>query len=182
MSNTDTAPSVPSVAQAEPWMNDVQRALALILIGSIAFCMILATVMTVVVSNPSDALVDMSKTLQAAAVNMSLIALGFFFGNTMAKMAQDAGQQKVVESLTKTAPPGAPGPVAPVPAPPVIVIPWWSKLTPDEQNAIGEAAHSDPKAAVFMAAAQTGSATPDDLAYLVSKDLMTQDRATAISA
>jgi hypothetical protein len=33
-----------------------------------------------------------------------------------------------------------------------------------------------------MTTAQGGAATPDDLAYLVSKNLLTQDRATAIQA
>lgn len=82
------------------WMSDVQRAIALILIGSIAYCTALSTSMLVFAAEPNDALVDMSKTMQAALVNMSLIALGFFFGSSMSKQRADIGQQKIMDKLT----------------------------------------------------------------------------------
>lgn len=162
------------------WMSDVQRALALLLIGLLVAAAA-ALVVRLVISGDVKDILDLAKIMLAALVNMGLIALGFFFGNTMAKMASDAGQQKVVESLTKTAPPGAPGPVAPVPSP-IVVVAWWSKLTDGERAAISAAAPADPKAASFMASAQTGTATDDDLADLVTKGLLTQDRANAIKA
>lgn len=162
------------------WMSDVQRALALLIIGMLVAASA-ALVMRLVISGDVKDILDLSKIMLAALVNMGLIALGFFFGNTMAKMASDAGQQKVVESLTKTAPPGATGPVAPVPAPTVVVA-WWGKLTDAERAAIAAAAPTDPRAASFMAAAQTGTATDDDLADLVTKGLLTQTRADAIKA
>src|SRR5882672_4878233 len=87
------------------WMNDVQRAVALILVGTFASCAIIATIRLVIMGDP-DAIIDMVKTLQAALVNMALIALGFFFGSNMSKVLADAGQQKIVEKLTSTQPPG----------------------------------------------------------------------------
>lgn len=159
------------------WMSDVQRAIALILIGTFAASVLIATVSSIFWSG-SAPLTDMSKTLQAALVNMTLIALGFFFGNTMSKMVQDAGQQKVVDKLTSNGPPPA-GPVAPVPAP-VVIVAWWSKLTDAERAAISSAAPNDPDAASFMAAAQTGAASIEDLADLVAKGLLTQERADVI--
>lgn len=170
----DTSSPVP-----QGWMNDVQRALAIIIIGTIAIATLGATMRLIYIGD-ADSITDMSKTLQAALVNMGLIALGFFFGNTMAKMAQDAGQQKVVEKLTSTNPPTG-GPVAPLAAPTIIVA-WWSKLTPEEQAAITALAPTDPKAASFMASAQTGTATEDDLAAIVAKGVLTQGRADIIKS
>lgn len=155
------------------WMSDVQRALAMILIGTLALSIIVITV-RIVVWGDAPTLLDLVKTLQSALINMSMVALGFFFGNTSAKMQSDAGQQKVVEHLTSTAAPVAP------PAAPTVVVAWWSLLTDGERAAVSAAAPADPKAASFMAAAQTGKATEDDLADLVSKNLLTQARADAI--
>lgn len=156
------------------WMSDVQRALALILVASFAIATMIATVCSIWWPS-ADALVDMAKTLQAALVNMSLIGLGFFFGNTSAKMTQDAGQQKVVEKLT-----GAPTPVVPpLVAPPMS---WWLKLSDPEKNAITAEAPNDPRVAAFITAAQAGAANADDLAHLVSKNLLTQVRADEIKA
>lgn len=176
MPNGDQSSSDSSVG----WMSDVQRALALILIGILALST-LALIIRLFVSADIKDVVEIAKIMLAALVNMGLIALGFFFGNTMSKMQSDAGQQKVVDKLTSNAPPPA-GPVAPVPAPVQVVVAWWSKLTEAERAAITAAAQNDPKAASFMAAAQTGVASADDLADLVTKGLLTQDRATAIAA
>lgn len=161
------------------WMSDVQRAIAIILIGAFSIITVSATV-RMVVSGDMAALNDMAKTLQAAMVNMALIALGFFFGSNMSKMIADAGQQKIVEKLTSTQPgPPAGGPVAPLAGP--TVLPWWNALTDDERVSITSSA-SDAKVAAFIAAAQIGKATPDDLAYLVNAGLLTQARADAIKA
>jgi len=70
-------------------------------------------------------------------------------------------------------------------APPktVLVVPWWpSILTDDEREAINTAAATDPKVQSFVTAATIGRASPDDLKYLVSKGLLTQERAIAIEA
>ena len=163
------------------WMTDVQRAIAMMLIGAFAIATMIATICSIFWPQQA-ALIDMAKTLQAALVNMSLIALGFFFGNNQAKAVADAGQQKIVEKLTSTAPPTG-GPVAPLAAP-VVVVAWWSLLTEAERTAITAAATAAPpdaRAAAFMAAAQSGKASSDDLTYLVAHGLLTQDRATAIA-
>lgn len=161
------------------WMSDVQRALALLLIGTVAF-MVIALTIRIVISGDLPTIAALLKELKDALTNMSLIALGFFFGNTMAKMAQDVGQQKVVDKLTSNAPPPS-GPVAPVPAS-IVVLAWWSLLTDAEKTAITAAAANDPRIQNFVTTAGTGKAAPDDLAYLVSKNLLTQDRATAIQS
>ena len=116
----------------------------------------------------------------AALVNMGLIALGFFFGNNQAKAVSDAGQQKIVEKLTSTAPPTG-GPVAPLAAP-VIVVSWWSLLTAPEQAAITEAAPNDARVQAILTAFQSGKAEAPDLVDLVSKNLLTQARADVIKA
>lgn len=68
------------------------------------------------------------------------------------------------------------------PAPTVPVPPWWSRLQDGEKNAITAAVGGDPRVAAFVTASQVGAATPDDLAYLVGKGLLTQDRADLIKA
>lgn len=164
---------------ATGWMSDVQRALALILVGSFAIVTLFLTMMAAFWSSV-PALTDMAKASQSNLTNMCLIGLGFFFGNTMAKMAQDKGQQEVVNKLTSSAPP-ATGPVAPLPAP-VVILAWWSLLTPAEQSALTANAANDPRVQAFVTTAQIGKASPEDLTYLVGKGLLTQDRATAIAA
>lgn len=177
MSDTNGATSADAAPAQQGWMSDVQRAIAIMLVGTLCICIVMATA-RVLYSGDAPTAADMAKTLQAALVNMGLIALGFFFGNTMAKMAQDAGQQKVVDKLTSTQPPNG-GPVAPVPAPSAAV-PWWSKLTDTEKSAITSAASTDPHVQAIVAAMTAGASNADDLAYLVTKLLLTPDRATLI--
>lgn len=178
MSDVSQGNVEPQKPATESWMSDVQRALALILVGSFASVTVFSTVCSIFFPD-NDALTDMAKSLQSNLTNMCLIGLGFFFGNTMAKMAQDAGQQKVVEKLTSTNPPTG-GPVAPLAA--ATVVPWWSVLTDLEKNVISTNAKDDPRVAAFVTAATTGAANADDLAYLVTKGLLTQARADEIKA
>lgn len=162
------------------WMSDVQRWIAIALIGTFAFAIIITTIRLVIWGDPPTTL-DVVKTLHAAMINMAMVVLGYFFGSSKSKEGADASQQRIVEKLTATAPPGPPGPVAPVPSP-VVVISWWSLLTDAERAAISAAAPTDSKSAAFMAAAQTGKATADDLAAMVAKGFITQDRAVVVSA
>jgi hypothetical protein len=164
-------------------MSDVQRAIALILIGTLAATAFLIAI-RLVIWGDAAALLDMAKTLQSNLTNMALIALGFFFGSTIQKALSDAGQQKIVEKLTSSTPP-ATGPVAPLAAPPepVVVVAWSSKLTEAERAAIASAANAgDARVAAFITAADAGKASPDDLTYLVGKGLLTQERATQIQS
>lgn len=160
------------------WMSDVQRAMGLILIGSFALITVLATVRLLILSDAA-AITDMSKTLQAALVNMGLIALGFFFGSNMSKMLDDAGKQKIVEKLTSSG-----GPVVPAAAAvPVVVASWWSLLTAAEQAVVEAAAvavPTDVRVQAILAAFKSGKAEAVDLTDLVSKGLLTQTRADEI--
>lgn len=157
------------------WMSDVQRALALLLIGSVTF-MIFVLTLRIMWSGDLATVGALLKELKDALVNMSLIALGFFFGNTMAKMAQDRRSADVVEKLTGQNPPG--GPVAPLPAPAVVVA-WWSLLNDAEKAAI-EAYTPNPRVMKFIETSKIGKATPDDLTYLVSLGLLTAERAATL--
>lgn len=173
MANGDQEPST-------GWMSDVQRAMGLILIGTFAAITFFATIRLLVLSDAAS-ITDMSKTLQAALVNMGLIALGFFFGSNMSKMLADAGQQKIVEKLTSTnPPPPAGGPVAPL-AGPVVVPSWWSLLTVAEQAAIEAAAVTDADVQAHLTALKSGKAEAPNLAGLVAKGLLTQARADEIN-
>ncbi len=76
------------------WMGDVQRAIAMILIGSLAIVCVFLTLRLIFFAE-ADALLDMAKTLQAALVNMALIALGFFFGSNKASKDKDETISKI---------------------------------------------------------------------------------------
>lgn len=165
---------------ADGWMADVQRALALILIGFLALASF-GLVIRLIISADIAAVVDIAKIMLAALVNMGLIALGFFFGSSQSKEKADASQQKIVEKLTSAAPPPS-GPVAPLAAPLAPVVAWWSLLTDPERDAIKRASNTEPKVATFMAAAQAGRASDADLANMVSLNLLTQARADQIKA
>lgn len=165
--------------ESDGWMNDVQRALALALIGIFVVTLFVMAVRVTFWGEPTI-VVDLLKTLIAALVNVVMLVLGYFYGSSKAKEASDSSQQKIVEKLTSTAPPNG-GPVAPLAAP-VVVVAWWSLLTDAERAAIAAAAPTDPKVAAFMSAAQVGKATPDDVANLVAAGLLTTERAAAIQA
>jgi len=156
------------------WMSDVQRALAMILIGSFAFVAIFSTVCSVLWPE-ATALTDMAKSLQSNLTNMCLIGLGFFFGSNMSKMLDDAGKQKIVEKLTSPS-----GPVVPAAAS-VVVVSWWSLLKPEEQAAIEAAASTDARVATILTAFKSGKAEVPDLTDLVVKGLLTQARADEIN-
>lgn len=159
---------------------DVQRTLALLLVGTFAFTLLLLTVRIVVWGDPTT-MADLIKTLISALINVVMLVLGYFYGSSKAKEQSDTSQQKIVEKLTSTAPPGPTGPVAPIPGPTVVVA-WWSLLTESERAAVSAAAQTNAKAAAFMSAAQTGKGTSDDLIDLVNQGLLTTERAAAIQA
>lgn len=60
--------------------------------------------------------------------------------------------------------------------------PWWSKLNETEKTVIGANAKDDPRMNAIAQAMATGSATADDLAYLVSRGVITQSRADTIKS
>jgi hypothetical protein len=98
-----------AAAKDAGWMSDVQRAIALILIGSFAtICVMLS--LWFIFRGDADSLLDMAKTLQAALVNMALIALGFFFGSNMSSKTKDDTISKIAMQPSA---PIAPAPIAP---------------------------------------------------------------------
>lgn len=165
---------------ADGWMADVQRALALILIGFLTVASF-GLVMRVIISAEIIGVVEMAKIMLAALVNMGLVALGFFFGSSQSKEKADTSQQKIMEKLTSAAPPPS-GPVAPVAAPIPAVIPWWSLLTDGERDQIRNSSSVSTQAATFMAAAQAGRASDTDLDNVVGLGLLSQARADIIRA
>lgn len=113
-------------------------------------------------------------------IKMASDGTGYQFSSSAGSDKKDETQATVSSKLAdKVAPaPGAPNPSVPVP-------PWWSRLSDPEKNAISTASVGPPvdaRVAAFITASQVGAATPDDLTYLVSKGLLTQDRADAIKA
>lgn len=111
-------------------------------------------------------------------IKMAADGTGYQFSSSAGSDKKDDTQAKVASSLAEKV--SAPQPAPPPPPPPVAA--WWSDLDDAEKNAITAAGATDPRTQAIIAAMTAGSATADDLAYLVSKDLLTQVRADAIKS
>jgi hypothetical protein len=176
---TNGTPSVPTIPLPSNWTIDVQRGLAwtiVLVFGGL----LLAMAMRVIFSGmPTDAL-ELLKQGFNALINVVMVVVGFFFGSSKSSQGKDDTMNRIVEKSTSTQPRTG-GPVAALPAP-VIVVSWWSLLKPEEQAAIAAAAPGDPKVNDVFTALQSGKAEAPDLAYLVSKNLLTQDRANILQA
>lgn len=169
-----------TATESTNWMSDVQRVLAIVLVGTFAVVLLLFGV-RLVIWGDAPTLVDLLKTLISALINVVMLVLGYFYGSSKAKEQSDSSQQRVVEKLT-SAPPN--GPVAPVPSPTTAAdVAWWNKMTDAERAAILSAAGADPsdtKLSAIVSGPVKMKPDPDEIAHLVSKGLLTQARATAI--
>lgn len=129
----------------------------------------------------NDKLLDMMLTILFGTAFVAII--NYLVGSSRGSQAKDETQNKIMEKLT-SAPPN--GPVAPVPSPiaaPTIGEAWWNRLTDAERTAITAASAAnagDTRLATIANGPMTMKPMPDDMAYLVSKGLLTQDRATAL--
>lgn len=99
-------------------------------------------------------------------------AIQWWMGSAKGSDANNKMQDKMSDAIRPASPPVEPD----------VVVAWWSILTDAERGAITAAALTDSRAAAFVAASATGKASPADLDYLVTKGLLTRDRATAIAA
>ncbi len=96
---------------------------------------------------------------------MAKSASDYQFVSSAGSDKKDDAQTAVSKALAEK----VPAPASPAPTTGAVVVAWWGSLDADEQQALRDAAVTDPKVAAFNEAAKTGRATPDDLAYLVSK-------------
>lgn len=113
---------------------------------------------------------------------MAKSASDYQFVSSSGSDKKDDAQTAVAKSLADKVPTPPTAPPAPIAPAPVTPTPWWSKLTDAEKNAITAAAPGDPRVQGIVAAMTAGAANADDLAYLVSKGLLTADRPAAIQA
>lgn len=158
------------------WAPDAQG----FVIGSVVF--MVAVALFYRMTHPAeinDKLLDMMLTILYGTAFVAII--NYLVGSSRGSQAKDETQNKIMEKLT-SAPPL--GPVAPVPSPPAVEeVPWWNRLTDAERKAITDAAAADPADSKLSGIA-TGPITmkpmPEDMAYLVAKGLLTQERSTAI--
>lgn len=120
-----------------------------------------------------------------AIINQMMGAWGMAFGTVIAFHLGSSRSSKDAASATReTIQTLSNGITAALPTAPVapVVAAWWTKLTDAEKTTITAAVPADPRVAAFVSAATVGSATADDLVYLVSKNLLTKERADAIQA
>lgn len=112
-------------------------------------------------------------------VLMAKSASDYQFSSSAGSDKKDDAQTAVSKALAEKVP--AP-PTVPAAASVLTPAPWWSTLTDLEKNVIAANAKDDPRTAAFMTAAAAGAANADDLAYLVTKGLLTQARADEIKS
>lgn len=153
------------------WAPDAQGFLAM------AIVLICGTALFVRMFHPSGTEDKMLDTMITILFSTCLVTVyQFSFGSSRGSAIKDEAQSRVVQQLAAVVPP----PIAPPPAAPPAT-PWWTQITEAERSAI-LAQRSDARVAAFITAAQAGSASAEQLDYLVSRGLLTRERASAIAA
>lgn len=110
-------------------------------------------------------------------IKIAADATGYQFTSSSGSDKKDDTNAKVATALADKVPVASGTPAA--------VRPWWSVLTEAEKTALSNAAMAEPpdvRVRAFAATAATGHASPEDLTYLVGRNLLTQERAAAIQA
>lgn len=109
----------------------------------------------------------------AASTTFGLV-VGYWIGSSAGSSDKDRNTSETMDKLVHAVSTSAPSAVQPRP--------WWANMTDEEKSRINSAANHDPKVKDFMDHAAAGTATPEELAYVVKIGLITQDRAAALSA
>ena len=108
-------------------------------------------------------------------IKMAADAIGYQYNSSSGSDKKDETQAKVAGALAEKV----------APATPLAGIPWWNRLTDAERTAITAASVADA-GDVKLAAIANGpmkmKPDADEIAYLVTKNLLTQSRATEIQA
>jgi hypothetical protein len=111
-------------------------------------------------------------------IKMAADAIGYQFNSSSGSDKKDETQAKVAGALADK--------VAPVvPPPPANGTPWWNRMTDAERAAITAAAGVepiDPKLTAIVSGPVKMKPDPEEMSYLVSKNLLTSERAVAIQA
>lgn len=141
--------------------------------GAIAIVLIVAVVVLAVMLAFRDPGGDMFKFMVGGLMTVGFSSIvAFYFGSSAG--SKDKDNAIIGQMAPAKNPPNPPvEPVSPH---------WWDIVTDEERATITAAAISDAKVNGFMVAAQTGRATSNDLAYLVTKNLLTHDRAAVIQS
>lgn len=153
------------------WWPSTQTVIAIILTIS----MVAVTFTLIVIKEPPAS--DMVKMLVGGLMTVGFSSIiSFYFGSSAG--SKDKDNAIIGQMAPAKNPPNPPAEAIADVAP----IHWWDVLTDRERVAITGAAPTDARVNAFMVAAQTGRATSNDLAYLVTKNLLTHDRAAEIQA
>lgn len=135
------------------WMSDVQRVLALILIGSFALVTLFTTASSTFWPDATTS-ADMAQTLQQALVNMGLICLGFFFGSSTGSVKKDDAMiaSAIAAGPTGTGPGTLPSLIAHAEAAEVAAKPAAEAAAPPAAEAAAPAAAAEAAPAAADAA------------------------------
>lgn len=109
----------------------------------------------------------------ALASNFTSV-VGYWIGSSSGSTAKDEQMSRTADKLAEKVP-AAP----PLPGGGPIKVRWVS-LKEGERTAIAATGATDPRVAKFMVDSQNGGALPEELDYLVSKNLLTEPRVEEI--
>lgn len=158
----------------------VQRAISYAVIGVFASLMVQMAAKIIWFDGPGDAnkdTVELMKQGWNLLQNLMMGVAGYWIGSAKSADVGRAEQAKVTEKMTDK-----------VIANGTVTTPksWWLKLNSEETAAIiaaGDlAGGNDAQVRDFITAAKASRGTVAQLEYLVTKGLLTQERATAIQA
>lgn len=144
---------------------DFPALLALNIFITFAAVVLLSLFIKIPIDGPAGQLLEVLK-------NVVLIMVGFYFGSAISNRRKD--EAIIGQMAPAKNPPNVPD-VTPVVA-------WWSLLTDTERNAIQSAVPNNPQLAAIMTAMQAGKGTKADLEYLVTRGMLSPDRADVIGA
>lgn len=153
------------------WMPDTKGLLAIVVVG------LFGTTIFILMfkQGPADTTIfAVLTTLLGVLAGVIKDVYGYHFGSSASSSSKD-------DTISKMLPP-APPPTNGAVHDAAPVVAWWSRLTPEEQGAISSAAPLNPQVQAFIDAAKAGHASADDLAYLVSRGLLSETRSKEIQA
>lgn len=116
-------------------------------------------------------------TLLGMYVGTGLItSITWWMGSAKGSDANNKMQDKMADAI---------GSALPTPVPTAVTQPWWNRMTDEERAAIAAKAAATPadaKLAVIVSGPVKINPDADEIEYLVSLNLLTRDRATALQS
>lgn len=152
-----------------------------ILVSMVVVCGFMATTYLFLTAKWAGQQPSETLTLLVGALASNFTSVvSYWIGSSSGSSAKDDSANRVTEHLAQKAVVPVPVAVPRVVTPVASGTPWWSVLTDEEKAGIEKVTATDTQASAFYVQAQVGAADSADLDYLVSRGLLTAERAAEI--